>query len=156
MAMTRMVPIYLKSKSIARVCYSSKDAETINLVRLMEDTVYASRQLDMLLFREHKKRIKVHLLTDSESTLESIASSKQIERKTLRKTIIDLKEGGDIQSYSWLPTQDMMADLMTKEMKIPFNLEEVIMRNTLHLPQPLVNEVVTVGTEIRMKNIQNR
>ena len=49
-----------------------------------------------------------------------------------------------------------MVDLMTKEMKIPFNLEEVIMRNTLYLPQPLVNEVVAVGTEIHMKNIQNR
>ena len=103
----------------------------------MEDAVYASRQLEMLLFGEYKKRIKVCLFTDSESTLESIASSKQIERKTLRQTIVDLKErlvDGDIQSYSWLPTQDMMADMMTKEMKIPFNLEEVIMRNTLHLP----------------------
>ena len=77
----------------------------------------------------------------------------------MRQTVVDLKErlvDGDIQSFSWLLTQDMMADLMTKEMKVPFNLEEVIMRNTLQLPQPLVNEVVAVGTEIRMKNIQNR
>ena len=41
MAKTRAVPIYWKSKFIARVCYSSKDAEFINLVRLMEDAVYA-------------------------------------------------------------------------------------------------------------------
>ena len=40
---------------------------------------------------------------------------------------------------------------MTKEMKVPFNLEKVIMRNTLQLLQPLVNEVVTVVTEICMK-----
>ena len=73
MAMTCAVPIYWKSKSIARVCYSSKDAETINLVRLMEDAVYATRQLELLLFGEYRKRI-----TDSESTLESIVSSKQI------------------------------------------------------------------------------
>ena len=125
----------------------------------MEDAVYASRQLEMLLFGEYKKRIKVRLFTDSESTLESIASSKQIERKTLRQTIVDLKErlvDGDIQSYSWLSTQDMIADLMTKEIKIPFNLEEVIMRNTLHLLQPLVNELGVVSTEICIKNIQNR
>ena len=92
----------------------------------MEDTVYASRKLEMLLFGEYKKRIKVCLFRDSELTLESIASSKQIERKTLRQTIVDLKErlvDRDVQSYSWLPTQDMMADLMTKEMKVPFNLE---------------------------------
>ena len=102
-AMTRAVPIYWKSKSIARVCYSSKDAETINLVRLMEPAVYASRQLELLLFGEYRKRIKVRLFTDSESTLESIASSKQIERKTLRPTVVDLKErlvDGDVQSFS--------------------------------------------------------
>ena len=91
-AMTRAVPIFWKSKSIARVCYSSKDAETINLVRLMEDAVYASRQLELLLFGEYRKRIKVRLFTDSESTLESIASSKQIERKTLWQTVVDLKK----------------------------------------------------------------
>ena len=79
-AMTCAVPIYWKSKTLARV---SKDAETINLVRMMEDAVFASRQLDFLLFGEYKKRIKVRLFTDSESTLESIASSRQVERKTL-------------------------------------------------------------------------
>ena len=125
-AMTRAVPIYWKSKPIARVCYSYKDAETINLGILMEDTVYASRQLELLLFGEYRKRIKVILFTDSESTLESIASSKQIERKTLRQTVVDLKErlvDGDVHSFSWLRTQVMMADLMTKEMRVPINLE---------------------------------
>ena len=82
-SMTHSVPIYWKSKTIARVCYSSKDMETINLVRMMEDAVIASRQLELLLFGDYKKRIKVYLFTDSESTLESIASSRQIERKTL-------------------------------------------------------------------------
>ena len=48
-----------------------------------------------------------------------------------------------------------MAELIIKEMKVSVNLEEVIMKNTLQLPQPLVNEVVAVGTEIRMKNIWN-
>ena len=43
-------------------------------------------------FGDCKKRIKVRLFTDSKPTLESIASSKQVERKTLRPTIVDLKE----------------------------------------------------------------
>ena len=49
----------------------------------------------------------MRLFTDSEATLESIASSKQIERKTLRLTVVELKEilvDGEIYSYSWLPT----------------------------------------------------
>ena len=112
----------------------------------------------MLIFGDYRKRIKVRLFTDSESTLESIASSKQIERKTLRQTVVDLKErlvDGNIYSYSWLSTQDMMADMMTKEMKLLVNLENAIMEKVLNLQQPLVNEVRAIGTEIRMNNIQN-
>ena len=102
-AMTCAIPIYWKSKTIARVCYGSEDAETINLVRLMEDAVFTSGKLELLLFGEYTKRIKVQLFMDSESTLESIASSRQIERKTLRRTVVDLKErlvDGDVYSYS--------------------------------------------------------
>ena len=54
-AMTRAVPIYWKSKTIERVCYSSKDTETINLVRLMEDAVFAARQLELLLFNDYRR-----------------------------------------------------------------------------------------------------
>ena len=66
--------------------------------------------------------MKVKLFTDSEPILESIASSRQVERKTMRPTILDLKErlvDRDIHSYSWLPTKSMLADVLTKEMRIP-------------------------------------
>ena len=103
--------------------------------------------------------MKIRLFTDSGATLESIASLKQIERKALRMTVVDLKErlvDGDIYSYSWLPTKNMWADMMTKEMKIPPALEDVIMKNVMDLPNFLVNEVKAVGTEICMTNIRNR
>ena len=99
------------------------------------------------------------MLTDSEPTLEWIASSKQVERKTLRPTIVDLKErlvDKDIFSYSWLPTKDMLADVMTKEMHLPPALEDVFLKNDFSLPQPLINEVKAVGTEIRMIITRNR
>ena len=120
--MTRAAPIYWKSKQISRVCHSSKDAETLNILKMVEDAIYAARQLEILLYGEDKKRIKIRLFTDSESSLESIASSKQIERKTLRMTVVDLKERlveGDILSYAWLPTERMWADLLTKEKRLP-------------------------------------
>ena len=126
---------------------------------MMEDAVYAARQVETLMFGDYRKRIKVRLFTDSEATLESIASSKQIERKTLRLTVVDLKErlvDGDIFSYSWLPTKNMWADMMTKEMQLPPALEDVFLKNDLDLPQPLINEVRAIGTEIRMNNIRNR
>ena len=152
-------PISWKSKTITRVCYSSKDAETINISKMMDDAIYAARQVETLYFGDYRKRIKVRLFTDSEPTLESIASSKQVERKTLRPTIVDLKErlvDKDIFSYSWLPTKNMWADVMTKEMQLPLALEDVFLKNDLKLPQPLINEVKAVGTEIRMVNIRNR
>ena len=157
--MTRATPIYWKSKTIARVCYSSKDAETINISKMMDDAIFAAWQIETLYYGDYKRRIKIRLFTDSEPTLESIASSRQVERKTLRPTILDLKErlvDKDIQSYSWLPTQDMLADVLTKEMRLPQALESVFLKNEFSLSQPLVNEVKAVGTEIRMVNIRNR
>ena len=56
------------------------------------------------------KMFKEGLFTDSESTLESVASTKQISIKTLRNIIVDLKKRlvrGKIFSYLWLPTQNM-------------------------------------------------
>ena len=108
--MTRASPLYWKSKTISRVCYSSKDAETLNMATMMEDAVYTARQVEILIFGNYWRMIKIRLFTDSEATLESKASSKQIERRTLRMTVVDLKErlvDGDIYSYSWLPTKDM-------------------------------------------------
>ena len=77
----------------------------------------------------------------------------------MRLTVVDLKErlvDGDIFSYSWLPTKNMWADMMPKEMQLPSALEDVFLRNDFSLPHPLVNEVKAVGTEIRMTNIRNR
>ena len=157
-SMTKAAPIYWKSKTISRVCYSSKDAETINVSKMMDDAIFAARQLETLLFGYYRKRMKVRLFTDSDSTLESIASSRQTERKTLRLTVTDLKErliDGDIYSYSLLRTKSMWADMMTKEMELPSALEDVFQKNIMDLPMPLVNEVKAIGTEIRMTNIRN-
>ena len=75
-------------------------------------------------------------VTDSESTLESVSSSKQISTKTLRMTIVDLKDWliqGDILSYAWLPTEMMWVDILTKEMKLPPGLENVLVNNEMDL-----------------------
>ena len=54
--MTRAAPIYWKSKTISRVCYSSKDAEMNNIVKIMEDTVFAARQVEILIFGELQEK----------------------------------------------------------------------------------------------------
>ena len=73
--MTRAAPIFWKTKQIQRVCHSSKDAETLNLLKMVDDSVLAARQLELLLYGEVINRIPIRLYTDSESTLESMAYS---------------------------------------------------------------------------------
>ena len=135
-SMTRVAPIFWKTKQIQRVCHSSKDAETLNLLKMVDDSVLAAHQLELLLYGEVINRIPIRLYTDSESTLESVASSKQIITKTLRNVIVDLKErlvNGEISSYTWLPTQNMWADILTKEKQLPETLEDVLIRNIMDL-----------------------
>ena len=85
-----------------------------------------------------------------------MASSKQISTKTLRNVIINLKErlaNGEISSYAWLPTHNMWADILTKEKKIPLNLEYIQIRNRMDLGDKTINRVMAFGQEVQMTNI---
>ena len=90
--MTRASLVMWKSKQIDRVCHSSKDAETLVLSKMLDEVTYLARLIETLLFEEYKQRILVRIYTDSEPSLESIISTKQIERKSLQIVIQDLKE----------------------------------------------------------------
>ena len=72
--MTKASLVMWKSKQIDRVCHSSKDAETLALSKLLDEAAYLARQIEMLLFGDYKQRIPVRIYTDSEPSLESIAS----------------------------------------------------------------------------------
>lgn len=66
----------------------------------------------MLLFGDYRQRIPVRMYTDSEPSLEIIASTKQIERKSLRMTVQEMKERwieGDVISYQWIPIKEMWS-----------------------------------------------
>ena len=118
---------------------------------MVDDAVLTSRQLELLLYGDIMKRILVYLFTDSESTLESIASTKQITTKTLRTLFSDLKQiliDEDISSYAWLPTDSVWADILTKEKKMPSTFEEVITKNNLSLGDTTINKVKAFGQEV--------
>ena len=74
----------------------------MTISKIVDDLSFRARQLEILMYGDYQKRIKIELYTDSESTLEYIALSRQIERKTLRMTVRDLKDclrDKDINSY---------------------------------------------------------
>ena len=129
----KVLPVYWKSKQIVRAVHSSKDAETLNLAKLVDDSVYLARQLELLLYGKYEKKIPVKLFTDSEPTLESIASTRPIETKRLRNQVQELKEvllNGEVEAYAWLSTKDMLADALTKEMKMSQDLEDLMINNS--------------------------
>ena len=125
---------------------------------MVDDAVLTSRQLKLLLYGDILQQIPVYLFTDSESTLESIASPKQISTKTLRNVITDIKQrlvNKEVNSYAWLPTSSMWADILTKEKKMPPSFEDVISKNDLKLENTSVNIVMAFGQEVQMINICN-
>ena len=111
------------------------------------------------MYGKYEKKIPVRLFTDSEPTLESIASTRPIETKRLRNQVQELKEvllNGEVESFAWLSSKDMLADALTKEMKMNQDLEDLLNKNIFHLSKSSVNEVKAIEDELRMFNIRNR
>merc|ERR1712121_582164 len=91
------------------------------MTKMIDELVYMSRHVEILMYGGYRKRMYVRILIDSEPTLESIASTKQIERKGLRMVVQEMKEklrDGEINSYQWVSTKQIWADGLTKEMAI--------------------------------------
>ena len=101
----------------------------------------------------------VRVLTDSEPNLESIASTKQIERKGLRMTVQEMKEklrDGEIKSYQWVSTKQIWAGGLTKEMAMTEGLRKLLKEGKCEMVTKDKNKVICENEEIKMMNIRNR
>ena len=148
-------PLYWKSKQIQNVCHSAKDAETRNILKVVDTAVYLSEQLSVLLFGSSRKQIPVKVYTDSKPLLDSIASSKQVEQKLLRNTMTDLKkklEHGMVDMYSWIETKAMTADVLTKEGSNIENILEIVRENKFRKANQERNVVLFQDGEMMTKN----
>ena len=113
---------------IRKECVSPETAETRSLLRLMDDGVHMAKQLSQLM----NVSMKVRLFTDSCPLLESIGSSGQIEEKALRQSVAYLKqslEDEDVMAYSWIPGEEIVADILTKQGSRLEALEEILAMN---------------------------
>ena len=132
----KVSPLFWKSKQILKVCHSAKEAETRNIMSLVDTAAYFAEQLKVLLFGDTEGKIPVKVYSDSKPLLESIASSKQVEQRLLRNTMTDLKEklaSGVISSYSWVDTKSMVADVLTKESGDTEKVLEIVRENVLEI-----------------------
>ena len=64
---------------------------TKNVVKLVDESLYQGRVAEQLLF-DSKRKVGVEIITDSEPLLDSIGSTKQVEKKMLREVMQDMKE----------------------------------------------------------------
>ena len=111
------------------------------------------------MFGKSMTKIPVKLYTDSKPLLESIASSKQVERKLSWNSINDFKmkdQDGSIDSYNWLDTKDMIADLLTKERKDDKEVLDIVIENVFRKASSNDNGVLFDGQEIKMMNVRNK
>merc|ERR1712240_409151 len=157
--LTKANPLMWKAKQIERVCHSSKDAEMLAMTKMIDELVYMSRDVKILLYGDYRKRMNVRMITDSEPTLESIASTRQIERKQLRMVVKEMKDKlreGDITSYQWVSTKDIWADGLTKDMSMTEGVRTLLIQGTCNMVPQDINKVICQNDEIKMLNIRNR
>ena len=54
-------PLFWKSKQIQKVCHSAKDAETRNVMAMVDTSLYLKQQLSMLLFGKAEDEILLYV-----------------------------------------------------------------------------------------------
>ena len=111
-----------------------------------------AKQLSQLL----NANIKTRLLTDSCPLLESIGSSGQIEEKALRQSVSYLKqslEDEDVMAYSWIPGEEIVADILTKQGSRCEALQEILVRNVFRHAQTEDNLVIYEEDEFKIRNL---
>ena len=115
-----------------------------------------ANQVGFILFgKEKKSEIKVRIFTDSLPLLESIASIHRVDERLMQDFIDYLKEKlqtGEVESFSWLDSRDMLADVMTKDMRETQDMVEVLWRNKFRLFNHHNNLVIYSNNEFKIMN----
>ena len=148
-------PLTWKSKTILKPTKSVKDAESRALSLNAENSPHYSRMVERLLFGDVKLRLPVKCFSDNRPLLETVASTKSPLNKDMNEDIRYLKDKlrwKEISSYSWLPTQRMIADCLTKEMKLKGDVWDVFRHNHWSDGQTVMNMVTMEGLEFKLSN----
>ena len=114
----KVVPVVWKAKTIPTVCKTVKDAETGAADNCVEDSIYIARCLkEIYTGLRGDAQLKVDICTDSQSLVDSIESSRQIDSKLLRPIVKFMKQMLDsqmINTIKWIDTEVCVADILTK------------------------------------------
>ena len=118
------------SNKIKRVVHSAFAAETLGCNDAMSDAIYLRQILCEILYDDPKSKIiPIVGFVDNMQLFEQVSSSKQSQDKRVRLDIAEIQESvqsGDIDNIYWIPTQDMLADCLTKRNADSMKLTNVL------------------------------
>ncbi len=118
------------SNKIKRVVHSAFAAETLGCNDAVSDAIYMRQLISETLYNDPKSRvIPIYGFVDNMQLFEQITSSKQSQDKRVRLDIAEIQEcvqKQDIENIFWIPTQDMLADCLTKRNADSMKLAEVL------------------------------
>ena len=152
---TRVSPIAWKSKLIRKACRSRKDAELLSLSAVCDHAIHVGKQLEEILYRNRDgTKYKPVIFTDNACTLESIVSSKLIERRYLRPDMNIMKEfvkNKDVACIVWIPDELQIADILTKDKITKIGVFELMAYGELNVVRNRENYVSFDGEDYVMK-----
>ena len=100
--------------------------------------------------------MKLRLFTHSRLLLDSIGSSGPIEEKAWRQSVAYIKqelEDEDVIAYSWIPGEEIVADILTKQGSRREEMDEILVRNNFKHAKTEDNLVTYNEDEFEMKNL---
>ena len=117
--------------------------------------MFQANMIEQILFN-YKRKVGVELFTDSKPLLDSIASTKQVKIKMMRPVIADMKEkliDGSINSFKWIGTSRMVADVLTKDKKDSKELNDILTNNKYEGIEEENNKVIFNGVKVKMERL---
>ena len=116
---TKVSPLHWKSKTIAQACTSAKAAETRAAYMSCDDTIGLARALmELYTGKRGERQVETTIKCDSLSLNDTLFSTKQIEEKILRPTVLAMKQmliRKQIGRFDWVESFDCLADVLTKK-----------------------------------------
>ena len=150
-----VTPLLWKTKIIKKVCRSSKDAELLSLSTLCDYSIHLGKQLEEIFYNVRDgSRYKPILFCDNAPTMESVISSKLVERRYLRPDVEIVKqmlENTEISEIRWIPDELQISDILTKEKPTKIGLMELMSYGRLKAVLNKENLIYHNGSDFVMK-----
>ena len=105
-----------QSNKIKRIVGSTLEAECLSLVEGLEDGQYVREMVEEI-FNLKAGTIKLEAIVDNKSTVDAVHSTASVSDKKLRRDIVCIKQQlsrGELNSLTWRPGNEQLADAMTK------------------------------------------